>query len=174
MLIVQHMPPGFTRSLAERLNGLSALRVVEAEHGMAVRADTAYVAPGDYHMRVEAASRAVCVWCWIRKPRSGASGPAADPLFHSVAAGLRPGRGWAWCSPGWDGTARRGCGPIHDAGGVGIAQDRGTATIYGMPGAALETGGADLVLPLGAIAERVGRPAPGGAPSMSRRVVRIG
>jgi two-component system chemotaxis response regulator CheB len=45
---------------------------------------------------------------------------------------------------------------IHDAGGVGIAQDRGTATIYGMPAAALETGGADLVLPLGAIAERVG------------------
>jgi two-component system chemotaxis response regulator CheB len=45
---------------------------------------------------------------------------------------------------------------IHDAGGVGIAQDKSTATIYGMPGAAVEAGGADLVLPLGGIAERVG------------------
>ena len=150
------MPELFTKLFAERLNSRCRLRVREAAEGMPVRAGAIYIAKGNWHMEVLAASRS-----GLPNPLHLTQGapenhcrPAVDVLFRSVAAVYGAGA-LAVVLTGMGSDGMLGCRVIREHGGSVLAQDQAISTVWGMPGAVTNAGLAQKVLPLSAIAPEI-------------------
>ncbi len=153
IVIVQHMPPMFTRMLAERLSSQSSIRVQEASSGSVLLPGTAWIAPGDYHMIVVRDALQARVLTHQDPPENSCR-PAADVLFRSVAQAYGPrALGVVMTGMGQDGL--RGCEEIVQAGGRVLVQDEATSVVWGMPGYVARAGLADRLLPLSLIADEI-------------------
>ncbi|MCS7172037.1 MAG: chemotaxis-specific protein-glutamate methyltransferase CheB [Armatimonadetes bacterium] len=150
LVVVQHMPPGFTASLARRLHEVGRIRVEEAEDGVAPQPGVAYVAPGGRQLVVRDGR-----WAVVEPEPSEILRPSADITFSSLAETYSPVLGVVLTGMGRDGL--EGCRRIKRTGGLVIAQNEETSVVYGMPRAVVEAGLADFVLPLERIGEEVAR-----------------
>ncbi|TDX51359.1 protein-glutamate methylesterase/protein-glutamine glutaminase [Orenia marismortui] len=151
ILIIQHMPPGFTTSLAERLNKLSKIKVKEAQEGDRLEKGLALLAPGDYHMVIERGKVSLSQSDKVHNVR-----PAVDITMESVIAEYGNNIvGVLLTGMGKDGA--EGLKLIRDAGGQTIAQDEESCVVYGMPKAAYELGAVDVVKSIDDIAVEIVR-----------------
>jgi len=153
LLITQHMPPGFTRSFADRLNKLCQITVKEAEDGERILPGHAYIAPGARHMELARSGANYQIRLHDGEPVNRHR-PSVDVLFHSVAqyAG-RNAVGVILTGMGNDGAA--GMLAMHNAGAYTIAQDEATCVVFGMPREAIAMGGTNEIVPLHQISQRM-------------------
>ncbi len=166
IVIVQHMPEGFTRTFADRLDSLCALAVKEASDGDLVVPGLALIAPGNKHMMVKRSGAT-----WLVRLKDGPpvhyQRPSVDVLFESVAGAAGPNAVGAILTgmgaDGADGLLR-----MKESGAYTIAQDEASCVVFGMPRAAIELGGVMQVVPLDSVPEAllaaVSRSASAGSP----------
>lgn len=180
MIVVQHMPRGFTRAFADRLNAHLPLPVREAKHGELLAPATVYIAPGGVHLRLERHGTLLAA-ALGSSPADAAHKPSVDVLFLSAAAVLGS-RALAVLLTGMGRDGALGMAGLAAAGAYTLAQDETSSAVYGMPRAALEIGGVRETLSLERIASRlrellrfeagsegeVGGPGTGGRPAASR------
>ena len=153
IVVTQHMPPGFTTSFANRLDGLCAIRVKEAEAGDRVLPGHALIAPGNFHMIVVRSGSEYFVKL-SSGPPVNRHRPSVDVMFDSCAEqGGRNVVSAILTGMGDDGA--RGMRRIRDAGGRTIAQNEATCVVYGMPKEAVAHGGVESILPLNEIAPKL-------------------
>ena len=156
MFIVQHMPPKFTKSLAERLNGLSEVEVKEAEDREIVRGGVVYIAPGGFHMTVDKTGNNHSMISISDTPSDTLHRPSVDVMLNSV---IKVYNKYA-LGVIMTGMGRDGADAIKELkmkGGYSIAQDEDSCVVYGMPKAIVDAGYADLVLPLDNIANAINK-----------------
>jgi len=158
LLVVQHMPRGFTETFAKRLDAICNIRVREAEEGDVVQSGLALVAPAGLHMTVRKTKGEDAVLrhqvTLSLNPPEMIHRPSADVLFRSVAENFgRRSIGVIMTGMGSDGA--QGLKELRDSGGFTIAQDEATSAIFGMPRAAIDIDAADIVVPLTSIADEI-------------------
>ncbi|HET7599857.1 MAG TPA: chemotaxis-specific protein-glutamate methyltransferase CheB [Gemmatimonadales bacterium] len=148
MAVVQHMPPGFTRPFADRLNGRCRLRVSEAVEGDRLAPGRVLIAPAGLHLRI----RSNLTVALDVEPADARHVPSVDVLMRSAAA-ARPGRALGVLLTGMGDDGADGMAAIRAGGGVTVAESESSCVVYGMPRAAWERGGVCRLLPLAELAE---------------------
>ena len=153
ILIVQHMPSGFTNFFANRLNNMYPMEIREAEDGDYLQKGLVLIAPAGKHMSLVTNGIKLMVKCFIGQKIHGVM-PAADVLFESVASLMRRNAiGVILTGMGADGA--RGLMLMHNNGAKTIGQDKKTCVVYGMPKVAFDLGALDVQVPLDRIAETI-------------------
>ncbi|HWB41870.1 MAG TPA: chemotaxis-specific protein-glutamate methyltransferase CheB [Gemmatimonadales bacterium] len=151
VVVVQHMPPGFTDAFARRLDPLSRLRVSEAAEGQRLVPGGVVIAPGGRHLRVSPGLAVVLT----PEPAEARHIPSIDVTMRS-AARSRPGRVLGILLTGMGEDGADGMATIRAGGGITIAESEASCVVYGMPRAAVRRGGATWVMELGEIADLLG------------------
>lgn len=150
ILIVQHMPAGFTKSFADRLNQESAITIKEASTEDRIKPGLALLAPGDYHMKIDQSGKVKL----NQSPPKWSVRPCVDYLLTSIAENFsRRVIGVILTGMGRDGA--EGMQAIKEHGGYGIVESEKTALVYGMPGAAIKAGAYDEILTLDRIPSKL-------------------
>jgi two-component system chemotaxis response regulator CheB len=155
IVVVQHMPPMFTKLLAERLASRAQIPVREAQGGETLAPGEMWIAPGDHHMVVVRSGGTVRL-ALNQDPPENWCRPAVDVLFRSVAEAYRA-QALALVLTGMGQDGLLGCQWIKESQGQVLAQDEATSVVWGMPGFVARAGPADRVLPLDRIAGEVVR-----------------
>lgn len=153
ILVVQHMPKGFTLPFAKRLNDLSPLNVYEAEDGTTLSPSSVYIAPGHLHLSLREEPSAKTIRLQDGPEISGHK-PSVDVLFRSLAKAA-PASTAAFIMTGMGRDGADGLLELRKRGAYTCAQDESSSVVYGMPKAAVEIGAAGEVLPLSSIIERL-------------------
>lgn len=149
IVIVQHIPPGFSRMFAERLDSQTALTVKEAQTGDYVEPGKVFIAPGDQHMKIRRVGNRYKIECFYGEKVNGHC-PSVDVLFESVASEAGSGAvGILLTGMGYDGA--RGLLAMRRKGSRTIGQDRLSSIVYGMPKVAYDLGAVEIQTALGAI-----------------------
>jgi two-component system chemotaxis response regulator CheB len=150
IVVVQHMPPVFTRFLAERLDAVSQLSVREAEGGEMLKPGDVWIAPGDFHLGVKRDGMDVSLEVQ-NGPQENSCRPSVDVLFRSVASAY-PGAALAVVLTGMGQDGLAGARRLAEGGSTILAQDEATSVVWGMPGFVVRAGLADKVLPISELA----------------------
>ncbi|PWV63253.1 protein-glutamate methylesterase/protein-glutamine glutaminase [Plasticicumulans acidivorans] len=153
VVIVQHMPPVFTRMLAERLDGLSPLKVREGTDGARLAAGEAWIAPGDFHMTVKRTGDGVVIGL-NQQAAENSCRPAVDVLLRSAVETFGA-RVLAVILTGMGQDGLLAAMRLHELGGQVVAQDEASSVVWGMPGNVVRAGIADVVLPIDRIAAEI-------------------
>ena len=153
IVMVQHMPPFFTKLLAERLSAKSPLTIQEGKTGDKLEPGKAWIAPGDFHMVLEKKADGVYLKT-NQDPQENSCRPAVDPLFRSVAE-IYGANVLSVILTGMGQDGLIGCEHIKNAGGRVLVQDENSSVVWGMPGFVARAGLADEVLPLNQIAQKI-------------------